>query len=122
VFKTTMSRFFRNVVLPALLFCALAVTACVSVDPQTGATLPRGGQRYQFDEVKSRAEHLEQGMSKQQVMLLLGSPAESETNGDVWIYLPERKAAIVPGRALRLQFDNGLLVEHGYRTIVLGTH
>jgi len=52
--------------------------------------------------------------------MLLGSPAESSDNGDVWVYLPERAAVLVPSRALRLVFKNEILEKHGYTAIIPG--
>jgi len=98
----------------------LGAVACVQVDPKTGKTIPRGGQRYEFDTEVRRAEKLENGMTKSGVILLLGSPAEVSDDKDVWVYLPERPAVLIPGRALRLVFENGKLIEHGYRAIILG--
>jgi outer membrane protein assembly factor BamE (lipoprotein component of BamABCDE complex) len=100
--------------------CTLALASCVNVDPNTNETIPRGQQRYEFDEVTENAERLEEGMTKLDVLTLLGSPAEKDKRGDVWIYLPERAAVIVPGRALRLEFRYNLLVDHGYNPIILG--
>jgi hypothetical protein len=36
------------------------------------------------------------------------------------VYLPERYAILIPARALRLEFKNGVLDDFGYRPIVLG--
>jgi outer membrane protein assembly factor BamE (lipoprotein component of BamABCDE complex) len=111
-----------STVVRILLVCVagLSVCACVSVDPNTGETVPRGDQRYEFGEVTRNAKKLELGMTRLQCLFLLGSPAEKSTRGDVWVYLPERAAVLIPGRALRLQFRDNLLVEHGYRAIILG--
>ena len=98
----------------------LVLASCVQVDPQTGETLPRGHQRFEFKTVERRAEQLESGMNKTQVLLLLGSPAEKRSNDDVWMYLPERPAVLVPARGLRLEFEDGVLVKHSYRAIILG--
>ena len=106
--------------LVALSSTVLAFASCVNVDPETGETIPRGNQRYEFKEVERNAEKLETGMSKYQVLMLLGSPAEESKQGDVWVYLPERPAVIIPASALRLQFRNGRLADHGYHPIVLG--
>ena len=104
----------------ATLGCVLALASCVNVDPDSGKTIPRGNQALNFDVVKDEAKRLKLAMSKLQVQILLGSPAEKDRRGDVWVYLPERPALIVPGRALRLEFRDGVLVEHGYHAIVLG--
>ncbi|HEX5051971.1 MAG TPA: outer membrane protein assembly factor BamE [Planctomycetota bacterium] len=105
-----------------LLTLALAATlaGCVNVDPDTGETIPRGNQRYEFSKVTESAERLHPGMNKLEVLFLLGSPAEKDDAGDTWIYLPERPAVLLPARALQLTFKEGVLVEHGYRAIVLG--
>jgi len=104
-----------------LLFaCALLSASCVNVDPETNEVLPRGDQRYKFDEVQRNAKKLKDGMTKIQVLMLLGSPAEKSERGNIWVYLPERAAVILPGRSLRLVFKSGQLDEHGYHAIVLG--
>ena len=103
-----------------LLVFAFGAASCVNVDPDTHEVLPRGDQRYKFDEVQHNAKQLREGMTKVQVLMLLGSPAEKSQRGNVWVYLPERAAVIIPGRALRLEFQNGQLADHGYHAIVLG--
>lgn len=99
-------------------FC-LAV-ACVTKDTTTGQPVPRGNQKYPFEKVEKAAEGLAVGMGKTQVLLLLGSPAERTESDDVWIYLPERYGIVIPARALRLEFREQLLAEHGFQPIVLG--
>lgn len=98
----------------------LLLAGCVNVDPQTGKTLPRGDQKHLFAEVEKQAEQLQNGMTKLQVMILLGSPAETSKGGDVWIYLPERPAVLVPSHALELDFKSGILVSHEFKAIILG--
>jgi outer membrane protein assembly factor BamE (lipoprotein component of BamABCDE complex) len=98
----------------------LITPACVNTDPQTGENIPRGNQRHPFDDVEKNAEQLKDGMSKTQAMMLLGSPAEQSDDGNTWVYLPERPAVLIPSRALRLEFKDGVLVKHGHRLIVLG--
>lgn len=102
-----------------LLFLA-AAPACVTENATTGEVVPRGDQKYPFEKVEKAAEDLKVGMDKMQVLLLLGSPAEKDESGNVWVYLPERYAILVPARALRLQFGPQGLEEHGFRPIVLG--
>lgn len=104
----------------ATLLLALAAASCVTKNLTTGEVVPRGDQRYPFEKVVKEVERLEDGMSKYQVRMLLGSPAEIDKADDVWVYLPERYAVLVPARALRLQFKDGKIEEHGYRAIVLG--
>ncbi len=104
----------------ATFLLALASASCVTENTTTGEMVPRGNQRYPFEKVEKEAGRLEDGMTKYQVTMLLGSPAEIDKADDVWVYLPERYAVLVPARALRLQFKDGKLQEHGYRAIVLG--
>lgn len=103
-----------------LLVLALILSGCVHADPITGKTLPRGEQTYEFAIVEKNAEQLKAGMNKYDVLALLGAPAQASNNGDTWIYLPERAAVLIPSRGLRLEFNNGVLVKHGYSAIVLG--
>ena len=105
----------------ALVLAAAALGGCVTEDAATGEVIPRGNQRYEFAKVEQAAEQLRDGMTKAQVLLLLGSAAEMDDAGDVWIYLPERYGILIPARALRLEFKDGRLVDHSYRAIVLGT-
>ena len=95
--------------------------ACVTQNTTTGEMVPRGEQKYPFEKVEEAAKGLAVGMNKMQVLLLLGSPAEKDETGDVWIYLPERYAILIPARALRLEFRENNLAEYDYRPIVLGT-
>ena len=103
---------------PALL--ALGAVACVNVDPNTGETIPRGDQKYEYSKVTESAKKLRKGMSKLDVLLLLGSAAEQSDSGDTWIYLPERPAVLVPASALKLEFGLEGLADWGYHPIILG--
>ena len=102
------------------LLVALFVVGCVNVDPDTGKTIPRGGQKYKFSVVERKAEQIQNGMTRMDALLMLGSPAETSDDRDQWVYLPERPAVLVPSRALHLKFENDILVDHGYRPILLG--
>ncbi len=104
----------------SILLLALLASACVNTDPNTGEAMPRGSQRYEFSEVKRNAEDLKVGMTKMQVLFLLGSPAEQSGKKDVWVYLPERYGILVPAQALRLKFRDQILEEFGFRPIILG--
>lgn len=105
----------------ALLLLALpAAPSCVTVDAETNEVIPRGDQRYPFSTVKEKAVNLELGMTKLQVLATLGSAAEKSERGDVWVYLPERSAILVPSKALKLHFEDDRLAEFGYHAIVLG--
>jgi len=105
----------------AAALAGLALLAgCVTKNLTTGEVVPRGEQRYPFERVERDVANVRVGMNKGQVLLILGSPAEKDEAGDVWIYLPERYGVILPARALRLEFKDGLLAEHEFRPIVLG--
>jgi len=99
---------------------ALMFAGCVNMDPETGATLPRRGQKYKFKTVERKVDQLKIGMKRVEVLILLGSPAQSSDDGDIWVYLPERPAVLIPSRALRVEFENNVLVKHSYSAIVLG--
>jgi len=107
--------------LALLPLAAAGASACVSQNLDTGEMVPRGNQRYPWDKVVELAKHLENGMTKPQVLLLMGSPAEMDPESNLWIYLPERYAILIPAQALRLEYKNDVLVDFGYRAIVLGT-
>jgi hypothetical protein len=107
---------------PLALTAWLATTmGCVTENTTTGEMVPRGKQSYPWDRVEKLAERLKNGMTKHEALSLMGTPAEVDDADDLWIYLPERYAILIPARALRLEFKDGLLVDHGYRAIVLGT-
>ena len=110
----------RPIHLALVLIAALSFSGCVPMDPKTGETLPRGDQRFKYDEVQERAKNLEEGLTRIQVLLMLGSPAEKSSDGAVWLYLPERPGILIPANALRLEFQGDYLKSHGYRPIVLG--
>ncbi len=99
---------------------ALILAGCVNINPETGRPTPRSGQKYEFATVEHQAEQLQDGMARLEVLMLLGSPAEKSADDNIWVYLPERPAWLLPSRSLRLVFKNDLLVEHGYSTVVLG--
>lgn len=98
----------------------LGLSACVTENVTTGENVPRGDQKYPFAKVEQAAERLTVGMSKTQVLMLLGSPAEMSESGNEWVYLPERYAILVPAKALHLEFRDDALTDHGFRAIVLG--
>jgi outer membrane protein assembly factor BamE (lipoprotein component of BamABCDE complex) len=103
-----------------LVLIALILSGCVNADPITGKTLPRGGQKFEFATVEQQAEKLKDGMTKITVVMLLGAPAKVSDDGNIWQYLPERAAVLVPARALQLVFKNDVLEKHGYTAIILG--
>ncbi len=107
--------------LPVVLLAVLcAASSCVTVDAETNEVIPRGDQRYKFSTVKEYSENLKLGMTKLEVLSTVGSPAEKSERGDVWVYLPERSAILVPSKALKLHFENNMLSEFGFHAIVLG--
>ena len=99
---------------------ALLVAGCVEVDPQTGKTIPRGGQKNEFAVVEQQAKQLRDGMTKIEMLTLLGSPAETSNAGDIWVYLPERPAVLVPSHSLRLVFQSNILISHSQPAIIFG--
>lgn len=107
-----------------LLACPLLLVAvaagCVTENTTTGEMVPRGNQRYPWDKVKELAKGLKKGMTKAQVMMQMGTPAEIDKDENQWIYLPERYGILIPTEALRLEFKDLVLEDFGYRPIVLG--
>jgi outer membrane protein assembly factor BamE (lipoprotein component of BamABCDE complex) len=106
----------------SLFLLALVLSSCVSVDPDTGKTIPRGDQKYEFRTVERNATYLRLGMRRGEVLSLLGSPAETNGDGSIWYYLPERPAVLAPSRGLKLEFRGNSLAKFGYSPIVLGHH
>ncbi|SRR5258706_11180855 len=107
-------------ILALLFFLGSGTSACVSQNLETGEMIPRGNQRYPWDKVVELAKGLQKGMSKPQVLLQMGSPAEIDAEENQWIYLPERYGILIPAQALRLEFKDQVLEDFGYRAIVLG--
>jgi len=105
----------------ALVLTGFSTQSCVTEDATTGEVFPRGNQKLPFAEVEKLADQLKPGMSKMEVVMLIGSPAEKSEDESVWVYLPERYGILIPARALRLEFKDRVLADHGYRAIVLGT-
>lgn len=115
----SLTAFLRPGLLASLaLLCG--TSACVTENTTTGEMVPRGNQRYPWDKVTELAKQLKDGMNKDQVLMLMGSPAEVDKEEDQWVYLPERYGILIPAQALHLQFKDRTLVKHGYRPIVLG--
>ena len=106
--------------LSALLALLACLSSCVTENLTTGEMVPRGKQHYPWATVEKLAPQLKDGMSKFQVMSLMGAPAETDDGGDQWVYLPERYGILIPARALRLEFKDSVLVDHGFQPIVLG--
>jgi hypothetical protein len=75
-------------------------------------------QKYTYDEVKGKLPQLQKGMAKAQVMIILGSPAQSYE--DLWVYLPDRPAFYVPGEGVVIEFENGRYTKHRFGLIILG--
>jgi outer membrane protein assembly factor BamE (lipoprotein component of BamABCDE complex) len=75
-------------------------------------------QKYAFNEVKKRAKGLRPGMSRSEVLITLGSPAE--THGSTWVYLPPKPGYVVPTELLEVRFQSGRYVSHEFRAIVFG--
>jgi hypothetical protein len=103
----------------AALFLVLLLAGCATESVEMVAYEgPPPGQKYTMDEVLGRAEELEPGMSKLDVMMTLGSPAE--TRGDVWVYLPNEPGIVLPEWALEVEFERGRYVEHSRQPVVVG--
>lgn len=104
----------------ASLALLLASTGCVTTNLDTGEVVPRGNQKLPYDQVDRLSSKLQVGMTRLDVTMLLGAPAEKDAENNVWVYLPERYAILVPAMALRLEFKDGKLIDFGRRPIVLG--
>ena len=102
-----------------LLTISLTQAGCVSYDAETGEYWELRKQRYKFDVVKSRLENLKVGMSKLDVLFILGSPARGTK--DKWTYLPDRPGTLLPAEALVVEFENDRYVRHRYDLVLLGS-
>jgi len=105
----------RGIVTCSLLVACL-LSGCAATQPDADAVV---NQKYDLPVVRKRIKQLEPGMSKFQVMGIIGSPAEYR--GETWVYLPrERGAAVVPAAAVHVKFEHGRYVSHRDQPIVLG--
>lgn len=89
----------------AALSLACVLTGCASGEPRPTAAPRREvplEQRYSLEEVESRAGELRQGMTRADVYMLLGSPAEY--GDDAWVY----RGGLDGGRELRVTFKDGV--------------
>ena len=75
-------------------------------------------QKYPFNEVKKRARGLRPGMSRSEVLITLGSPAE--VHGNTWVYLPPKPGIVMPTELLEVRFRSGRYVSHEFKAIVFG--
>lgn len=91
---------------------------CVSQDPATGDPAPPEGQRYTLKEIEDRLDRLRPGLSRTEVLLILGSPADRTE--DAWVYRPARSGIFVPARALVVRFESRRYVGYDYQPIVFG--
>lgn len=98
---------------------ALLLPACATEPvPLAAYEGPPPGQKYSIDEVMEEAESLEPGMSKLDVLLELGSPAERR--GDVWVYLPSSPGLLLPKLALEVEFEGERYVSHSKQPVLVG--
>ncbi len=93
--------------LAAILLSALplaALPACrTPMEAATAYELARRQQKYSLEVVRERAKQLEVGMTRIEVLTLLGSPGVDRDRR--WIYVPDEGGAIVPVFSLLIEFD-----------------
>ena len=99
-----------------LLWCTAGCTGDQAVTAEQAQAT--ASQKYDFEYVKRQAKQLEAGLSKAEVLILLGSPAQREAAR--WIYLPSRSGLIVPAEAMVVRFVGGRYDSHSFEPIVLG--
>ena len=78
----------------------------------------RFNQRFDYNEVRRLSRQLQVGMTRIQVMAILGSPARSTPSS--WIYMPKRQAVWIPAEAMIVDFNLGTYTGHRFRPIVAG--
>lgn len=112
----------RRLILPAIAgLCASLCIApgCESTEEvTTGEAQAESSQKYDYTYVKEQAGRLEPGMSKAEVLIVLGSPAVRDPAR--WVYRPKRSGLIVPAEAMVVRFEQGRYVSHSFQPIVLG--
>ena len=89
----------------AVLVLSLGVVSGCAVDAAltTEQAEVAASQKYDYDYVKRQSRQLTPGLSKAEVMILLGSPAQQEAAR--WVYLPKRPGVFVPAEALVVQLS-----------------
>ena len=98
---------------------ASATAGCTTTDDGLSREVAATAyQKHGYDEVKRRAKNLRAGMTKYDVLVLLGSPARKEY--DRWEYQPKQSALIVPAEAMIVRFEGNRYVRHDFAPIVLG--
>lgn len=107
----------RVLALGLLLGFAVLLAACTSVEEETYAGKPRL-QYYELDQVEQRLPQLQEGMSKGQVLLILGSPAIEKPG--YWDYYPSRTGTIIPASAIRVNFTDNRYTGWKRQPIILG--
>lgn len=96
------------------------VSGCAKTQPMD-AYVYEGGhpkQKYDFQEVKRRVKGLRPGMSKSEVFIHLGSPAED--HGSTWVYLPDETGYVLPTELLEVRFEGRMYVSHEFRPVIFG--
>ena len=81
-------------------------------DPRDAAQ----SQQYYFEVLRVRTGELQEGMTKVDVLLLLGTPAKYKDHA--WIYLPAHIDAAESAEALTVRFKGDHYVEHHYEPIL----
>lgn len=98
---------------------SLAAVGCAADEALTAdQAQATASQKYDFEYVKRQSSQLEPGMSKAEVLILLGSPAQREAAK--WVYLPTRSGLLVPAEAMVVRFIEGRYDSHRFEPIVLG--
>ena len=75
-------------------------------------------QKFSLSDVEKRLKNIQPWMSKMEVMIQLGSPAQISRS--TWVYLPSRSGFLLPARALNVNFLDGVYISHETRPIILG--
>ena len=110
---------FKPVILIIVVLAACCgLSACATENPSTGEPIPPGDQRFALKEVQSRLPRLRIGMTRTDVLLTLGSPAEE--TADAWVYRPSRKGFFLPAKALVVKFQDRQYIGYEYQPIVFG--
>ena len=75
-------------------------------------------QKYPYGQVKQSAERLRPGMTRHEVLLLLGSPAER--TADTWTWVPEDPSLLLPQDVLVVRFKGNRYATHEFKPIIFG--
>ena len=85
---------------------ALAFIGCRESESGDGLGLETvADQQFSYSYVKNKVDELEPGMTEQQVLFIIGTPAGKK--GNIWQYKNIRRGLLIPSKTLNGEFIDG---------------